>query len=123
MKSIVFFDLGCPLCRRTVNFLHRQDRSHRLQFASLEGKTAHRYFTGKLRHFKTLKTVVFLEVPSGKLFSQGRAVMRILGKLGGVWSVCHWMYQLPFLNFFYRLVATNRSRGGLLPVLKVPLLP
>ncbi|MGH2613515.1 MAG: thiol-disulfide oxidoreductase DCC family protein, partial [Rhabdochlamydiaceae bacterium] len=113
----------CPLCRRTINFLHKQDRHHRLQFASLEGKTAHTYLIGKHAHFRTLNTVVFLEAPSGRLSIRGRAVFSILGKLGGYWSLMSWMHHLPFIDHLYRLIAHSRKRGGALPPLRAPLLP
>lgn len=123
MKSIVFFDDQCPLCRHTINFLHRQDKHHRLSFASLEGKTAHKYLIGKHAHFRTLNTVVFLEIPTERLFIRGRALFSILGKLGGWWSLVGWMYRLPFINLIYRIIAHHRKRGGQLPKLQVTLLP
>lgn len=122
MKSIVFFDDACSLCRRTVNFLHKKDRHHRLQFASLEGKTAHTYLIGKHAHLRTLNTVVFLEIPSGRLSVRGRAVFSILGKLGGWWSIFGWMHQLPFINHIYRIVAHHRKKGGALPPLEMQIL-
>jgi predicted DCC family thiol-disulfide oxidoreductase YuxK len=123
MKSIVFFDDQCSLCRRTINFLHRQDRRHQLQFASLESKTAHRYLSGKHSRLRRLNTVVFLEIPSGRLSIRGRAIFVILGKLGGPWAFAGWMYQLPFIDLFYQLIARHRKRGGSLEPLEVSLLP
>jgi predicted DCC family thiol-disulfide oxidoreductase YuxK len=119
MKSIIFFDDQCPLCRRTINFLHRQDRHHRLHFASLESKTAHRFLNA---HFRTLNTVVFLEMP-GRLSIRGRAVFRILGHLSGLWRGISWMQYLPFIDFVYNLIARHRKRGGKLEPLDVDLLP
>ena len=123
MKSIVFFDETCPLCRRTINFLYAHDRHHRLHFASLEGKTAHTLLIGKHAHFRTLNTVVFLEIPSGRLFIRGRAVFSILGHLGGWWKLLSGFYRLPFVDHVYRLIAHHRKKGGKLPPLRAPLLP
>jgi predicted DCC family thiol-disulfide oxidoreductase YuxK len=121
MKSIVFFDDKCALCRRTINFLHRHDKPHRLSFASLESKTAHKYLKGKYAYFRTLNTIVFLELPSKHFSIRGRAVISILGKLGGWWSLVGWMRWLPFIDLIYRVIAHHRKRGGKLPKLQVTL--
>ncbi len=123
MKSIVFFDDQCQLCRKTVNFLHREDKHHRLHFAALTGQTAHRYLSGKHARFRTLNTVVFLEVPSGRISIRGRAVFRILKALGGPWALVGWMHDLPFIDFFYTLIASHRKRGHATEPLHVTLLP
>jgi len=123
MRSIIFFDDQCPLCIRTVNFLHKQDSRRRLQFASLEGKTAHTYLTGKRAHYRTLNTVVLFELPSEQITIRGRAVFSILGKLGGLWSLIGWMRRLPFIDHVYRFIAHHRKRSGSLPKIRASLLP
>jgi predicted DCC family thiol-disulfide oxidoreductase YuxK len=120
MKLIVFFDDTCSLCRNSVNFLHKHDKHRRLHFASLEGKTARKHLT---KRFRTMNSIVFLELPSGRLSSRGKAVFTILGKLGGLWILASWMHYLPFIDSLYRLIAHRRKRGGALPKPRVKLLP
>lgn len=123
MKSVIFFDQHCPLCRRTINFLGRQDKHKRFQFAPLEGKTAENLFLGSLAHLRNMNTVVLFEQPSGKIWVRGRAVFRVLWLLGGGWKCLGWLYEMPFVDLIYKLVAKHRKRGGDLPPLTVHLLP
>lgn len=123
MKSIVFFDDQCSLCRKTINFLSRHDRYQRLQFASLESQTACTYLSGKHAELRRLNTVVLLEIPSGRISIRAKAVLRVLSKLGGIWTLMGWMQVLPFMDFIYKLIARHRKRGGPLEPLRVKLLP
>lgn len=123
MKSIIFFDQHCPLCRRTINFLVRHDRKKRFHFAALDGKTAKKMLLSNLAHWRTLNTVVLDEQPSGKIWIRGRAVFRVLWILGGWWKFIGWLYVMPFVDLVYRFVAKHRKKGGDLPPLSVHLLP
>lgn len=123
MKSIIFLDQHCQLCRRTINFLVRHDGKKRFHFAPLDGKTAEKMFLGNLAHLRTLNTVVLVEQPSGKIWLRGRAVFRVLWLLGGWWKLIGWLYEMPFVDLVYKFVAKHRKRGGDLPPLSVHLLP
>jgi predicted DCC family thiol-disulfide oxidoreductase YuxK len=123
VKSIIFFDQQCPLCRRTINFLGRQDKKNRFHFAPLDGKTAENIFLGNLSQLKNLNTVVLIEQPSGKIWLRGRGVFRVLWLLGGWWKLVGWFYEMPFVDLVYKFVAKHRKRGGDLPPLSVHLLP
>jgi predicted DCC family thiol-disulfide oxidoreductase YuxK len=123
MKSIIFLDQHCPLCRRTMNFLVLHDREKRFHFAPLDGKTAEKMFLGNLAHLRTLNTVVLIEQPSGKIWLRGQAVFRVLWLLGGWWKLIGWLYAMPFVDLVYKFVAKHRKRGGDLPPLSGHLLP
>ena len=123
MKSLILFDQHCPLCRRTINFLGRHDRKKRFVFAPLDGATAEKMLLSNLAYLRNLNTVVFIEQPSGKIWLRGRAVFRIVWLLGGWWKLAGWLYEMPFVDFVYKLVAKHRKRGGDLPPLSVHLLP
>jgi predicted DCC family thiol-disulfide oxidoreductase YuxK len=122
MKSIVFFDSHCPLCIRTINFLGRH-ADKKLSFAPLDGTTAENTFLGSLHYLRDLNTVILLERPHGKIWLRGRAVFRVLWLLGGWWKFIGWLYGMPFVDFFYKIVAKHRKRGGDLPTLSVKMLP
>jgi predicted DCC family thiol-disulfide oxidoreductase YuxK len=123
LKSIIFLDQHCPLCRRTINFLGRQDREKKFHYAALDGKTADERLKGGLSHLRDLNTVILIEQPSGKIWIRGRAVFRILWLLGGWWRLAGWLYWMPFVDLIYKLVAKHRKRGGDLPPLNVHLMP
>ena len=121
--SIIFLDQHCPLCRRTINFLARQDKKKHFRFAPLDGTTAENMFLGNLAHLRELNTVILVELPSGKIWIRGRAVFRVLWLLGGKWKLLGWLYQMPFVDLFYKFIAKHRKRSGELPTLDVHLLP
>jgi predicted DCC family thiol-disulfide oxidoreductase YuxK len=123
MKSIIFFDQHCPLCRRTINFLSLRDHKKRFHFASLDGETAEKMFMSNLSYLRGLNTVVLLEQPSGKIWLRGRAVFRVVWLLGGGWRLIGWFYEMPFVDLAYKFIAKHRKRGGDLPPLHVHLLP
>lgn len=123
MKSVIFFDQHCPLCRRTINFLVRHDRKKRFHFAPLDGKTAEEVFVSSLAYLRQLNTVVLVEQPSGKIWLRGRAVFRVLWLLGGWWKGIGWLYEMPFVDLAYKLVAKHRKKGGDLPPLSGDMLP
>jgi predicted DCC family thiol-disulfide oxidoreductase YuxK len=120
IHSIIFLDQHCPLCRRTINFLARQDKKKHFRFAPLDGTTAKKMLLGNLRD---LNTVVLLEQPGEKIWIRGRAVFRVLWLLGGKWKLLGWLYPMPFVDLFYKFIAKHRKRGGDLPSLDVHLLP
>ena len=123
MHSIIFFDQHCPLCRRTINFLARQDKKKHFKFAPLDGVTAENTFLSNLSHLRSLNTVILVEPPKGKIWLRGRAVFRVLWLLGGRWKLVGWLYMMPFVDLVYKVVAKHRKRGGELPPLTVHLLP
>jgi len=120
---IIFFDQHCPLCRRTINFLAKQDKKKLFRFAPLDGTTAKKMFLSHLAYLRGLNTVILVEPPKGKMWLRGRAVFRVLWLLGGWWKLVGWLYLMPFVDLFYKLIAKHRKRGGDLPPLSVHLLP
>ena len=118
--SIIFFDQHCPLCRRTITYLAQQDQKKHFRFAPLDGTTAEKILT---IHLRSLNTVILIEHPSGKIWLRGRAVFRVLWLLGGKWKFLGWLYNMPFVDLFYKVIAKHRKRGGDLPPLSIHLLP
>lgn len=107
-RAIVFFDGVCGLCNATVDFWMRRDRNGRLAFAPLQGVTAAGYLAPSAR--EDLQSMV-LRTESGKTFVRSAAAVRILWRLGGIWSVLAallWLVPLPLRDLGYRLVAASR---------------
>ncbi len=107
-EHIVFFDGMCSLCNGFVDFLIKRDKQNRLQFASLQGTTAHSKVPQELRD--RLKTIVFLD--NGSLLSESDAAIAIIIRLGGLWKSAAILKIVPrFLrNPVYRLIAKNRYK-------------
>jgi predicted DCC family thiol-disulfide oxidoreductase YuxK len=111
------------MCRKTINFLGTKDRHKRFVYAPLDGTTAEKMLRGGLSHLRNANTVILIEQPSGKIWLRGRAVFRTLWLLGGKWKGLGWLYEMPFVDAIYKVIAKHRKRGGDLPPLHVHVLP
>jgi predicted DCC family thiol-disulfide oxidoreductase YuxK len=106
---IVFFDGVCGLCNSSVDFVLRHDRQGRMRFAPLQGETAARLLPAEDRD--NLGSLVLWE--DGRAYRRSTAVVRILSKLGGGWTVLAagmWLIPAPLRNAGYRIVAKLRYR-------------
>ena len=113
--SVVLYDGVCGLCNRLNTFLLKRDRHDRFRFASLQSG-----FAAKLlqRHgadaidLDTVYVVVDYSKPSERLLSRSDAILHVLQRLGGVWSLAAAgrIFPKPLRDAFYKLVASNRYR-------------
>jgi predicted DCC family thiol-disulfide oxidoreductase YuxK len=114
-RLIVLYDGVCGLCDRLVQFILRRDRRDRFRFAPLQGAFAarllerHRRATGDL---STLYVVIDAGGPRERLVWKSRAILRILGEIGGAWRLATVLGLLPtrLLDTAYDVVASNRYR-------------
>jgi len=107
--AIVFFDGVCGLCNSSVDFVLRHDRRGRMRFAPLQGETAARLLPAADR--ENLGSLVLWE--DGQAWRRSTAVVHILWKLGGIWTVpaaVLWLIPSPLRNAGYRVVAKLRYR-------------
>ncbi|NOT75608.1 MAG: thiol-disulfide oxidoreductase DCC family protein [Cyclobacteriaceae bacterium] len=107
-KSIVLFDGVCNLCNGFVNFLILRDTENKLKFGSLQSEAGQALLKKYNYSEKSLSTVVLIE--NNQLYSQSTAVLRILRRLNGAYSLMYVFMILPrFLrDFFYQLISKNR---------------
>ncbi len=112
MKVIVLFDGVCNLCNRTVQFIIRHDPSGRFWFASQQSEVGQKLLA---QHHIPISqaladSVVVLE--GDKVWLESDAVLHILYRLGGVWSIPAVLWFLPkrLRDWAYRIVAKNRYR-------------
>lgn len=104
--ATVYFDGHCNLCNASVDFLIRLDRRHRLQFASLQGRTAARRLPPDL--VREVGTVVFEDARG--LVTQSTAVVRAVVALGGLYKTAVILLIIPkwLRDRVYRFVARHR---------------
>jgi predicted DCC family thiol-disulfide oxidoreductase YuxK len=112
---VVFFDGECPLCNRSVAFLARHDRTHRLRFAHLQGRFAAASLPPELRSAARDGSVVLLEpADGGRVSLRSAAVLRALAHTGGAWRALRLVAALPgavpLLDLLYGYVAARRDR-------------
>lgn len=105
--DILYFDGVCGLCNRSVDFVLKRDRKQQFLFAPLQGETAAENLCAE--ELADLNSLV-LQTSTG-LHRRSAAVVRILWKLGGFWTVLAamlWLVPLPLRNLGYRAVSAVR---------------
>ena len=114
--NVVFFDGVCGLCNRFVDFVLSRDRRGAIRFAPLQGETAERVVSGKGRgassETRSFDTIVWID-SSHREFVRSAAAVRVLWRLGGVWSLIGWLLWFiprPLRDTGYRIISANRYR-------------
>lgn len=108
-SRIVFFDGECVLCNGFLDWMIAIDRSAQLQVAPLQGETAKRLLP-PLPHNPEEWSIYFLDETG--LYAQSEAVVQILRRLGGIWTLFSIAGIIPvsLRDMVYRIVASNRYR-------------
>jgi predicted DCC family thiol-disulfide oxidoreductase YuxK len=105
-KPLIFFDGLCHLCNRFVDEVIQRDRKSYFQFAPLQGETARNLLTPE--ECSQIKSILLLE--NNKKYTRSEAVLKVLTKLGGLYSLFVLAYVIPpvLRNALYDWVAKNR---------------
>ena len=104
MKHIIFFDDQCPLCWRSVNRVRSWDKKKIFRYVPL------REAEGYIGSRSPKNTLILLEKPSGRIWTKGRAVMRILWLIGGPKKLIGWLCFVPLIDPIYSFIAKRRHR-------------
>ena len=115
LAHLLLYDGVCGLCNRLVQFVLRHDRGDRFRFAALQSPLAGNLLRGYGRDASDLDTVYVIArhgEASAKLLWKGRAVLFVLGQLGGLWRLASVLRVLPrpLLDLGYDLIARRRYR-------------
>ncbi len=108
--SVVLFDGVCNLCNGSVNFFFSIDRRKRLKFASLQSNFGQSTLVELGKDPTHFDSILFLH--QGKVYERSGAVLRIMGRIGGIWSlaVCFLVAPAFLRDACYNLIARNRYR-------------
>jgi predicted DCC family thiol-disulfide oxidoreductase YuxK len=110
-KDILFYDGGCGVCHRAVQFVLAVDRAERFDFAPLQGATFRRLVSEPARG--GLPDSIVARSSDGRLLVRSNAVLHVLKRLGGGWS---WLAAVaglvprPVRDVAYDFIARIRSR-------------
>jgi predicted DCC family thiol-disulfide oxidoreductase YuxK len=106
-QKILFFDGVCVMCNGLVDFTLKHDKKARINFAPLQGSTAHALVP---EYTESLNTVVF--IAGDKIFTESDAIIRVFCELGGIFCLAKIFVLVPkfFRDPLYRFVAKNRYR-------------
>jgi predicted DCC family thiol-disulfide oxidoreductase YuxK len=108
-KAILLFDGVCNLCNASVNFVIKRDTHNRFLFASLQSETG-KQLVKKFSLSESLDSFVLIE--NGIAYTRSIAALRVLKKLGGIWSLSFVFMIVPSFirNGVYNFVSRNRYR-------------
>lgn len=107
---LVLFDGVCNLCNGFVQFLIRRDPKARFKFASLQSKFAQQQLIQYGLDPYALHSVIVVD--NGKLYERSDAVLRIAGRLPGLWPALKlfWIVPRVIRDALYKLIAASRYR-------------
>lgn len=111
--ATILFDGVCNLCNGFVQFVIRHDPQGHFRFAALQSELGRALLAA---HGQVAipasgpDSVVLLE--GGQYYSHSTAVLRIAGRLGGVWRLAAvgWLLPVRWRDALYRYVARHRYR-------------
>lgn len=112
----MLYDGVCGLCDWGVQFILKRDHHDRFRFVALQSDTA---ATILRRHglsaaeMSTFYIVDHLETDGEVALDRGRAILRVLRRLGGFWAFLGALGRIVprvLLDAGYRLVSRNRYR-------------
>lgn len=106
--SEVYIDGECVLCNGIAEFILHEDTKKIFRIASLQGNHARSFLPERFR--TELSTVVLQD--SDHTFTKSSAVLRIIGRLGGFWTIAYLLLLIPapVRDLVYGLIARFRYR-------------
>ena len=112
---MILFDGVCGLCNRLNRFVIARDRENAFAFAPLQGPTARAMLA---RHgiagydLDTVRVVADAGTPRERVLERSRAILFVLGRLGGALRFAPWLAVIPrpVLELAYDAVAATRYR-------------
>ncbi|MET0392273.1 MAG: thiol-disulfide oxidoreductase DCC family protein [Chitinophagaceae bacterium] len=109
-SPVILFDGVCNLCNNTVQFILKRDKKKQFLFGSLQGKAGQQL----LRQFNlpTADFNSFVLAEGDRFYTRSTAVLRMLKRLGGGWSLLYGFIVVPkfIRDGIYNWVARNRYK-------------
>lgn len=106
----VFFDGGCPLCLREINFLNRRDRHGKIKFTDIDAPDFAPESCGKT--YDELMAQIYGRLPDGTWITGVEVFRRLYSAVG--FGPLVMLTRLPvisqFMDLGYRIFAKNRLR-------------
>lgn len=109
-KFVLLFDGICNFCNGTVNFIIKRDHKDKFCFASLQSNVGQELL--KTFNLPTNDFDTFVLVEGKKYYIKSTAALKVLKKLGGVWSFLYILIIIPrpLRDIVYNLIAKNRYK-------------
>jgi predicted DCC family thiol-disulfide oxidoreductase YuxK len=115
VAHLLLYDGVCGLCNRMTRFVLRHDQANRFRYAALQGSLAGELLRRHGRDARDLDTVYVVAdygAPGERLLWKSRAILFVLGQLGGLWRLGRLFAILPrpLLDLAYDFIARHRYR-------------
>ncbi|MHB8866445.1 MAG: thiol-disulfide oxidoreductase DCC family protein [Pirellulaceae bacterium] len=106
----VFYDGGCPLCRREVNMLRRRDHDQRFRFTDIDAVDFSPGALGRTR--EELMARIHARLPDGTWITGVEVFRRLYAATGfqRLVRLSRWPVISPLLDIAYSVFARNRLR-------------
>lgn len=118
----MFYDGGCGLCHWSVRQAAAIDRRGDFLFAPIGGET----FRARVAAGTELPDSIVLLNESGELLTRSAAVIHLLRRSGGPWSIAAaiaWLIPRPLRDWLYDRIAAARQRWFAKPADVCPVMP
>lgn len=106
----VFFDGGCPLCLREINFLKRRDRHGKIKFTDIDAPSFRPEICGKT--YDELMARIYGRLPDGTWITGVEVFRRLYSAVG--FGPLVMLTRLPvisqIMDLGYHVFAKNRLR-------------
>ena len=111
MKLTVLYDGGCPLCRREVDYLSRQDKANNLQFVDIDRSEYNPEEYQGITYEQAMATIHAIQNDGTiiKNLAVFREAYKAIGK-GWLYKPTQWPVVSTVANSLYRLWASNRLK-------------
>ena len=110
-KLLILFDGVCDLCNGFVRFVIDRDAQDVFRFASLQSDIGQQFIKNKNLDPSKTDTII-LVTANGDYNIKSTAVLKIVKRFGGLWSLAQLLWLLPVFirNLAYDFVAKNRYK-------------
>jgi len=107
---VILFDGVCNLCNSSVQFIIKHDKKRIFRFASLQSEFGKKIISRFDLKNKNIDSILLYE--NSSVSDKSTAVLFILKKMGGIYSVLYALIILPkfIRDGIYDFVARNRYR-------------
>ena len=120
-ERVIVFDGVCNFCNYFVNFVMDRDHQNQFKFGTLQSDPAQMILEELNLAREDFETFLLLE--QGKVYTKSTAAIKILSRLGSLWSLMSlfMVVPLPIRDWVYSFIARNRYRWmGKADVCRVP---
>lgn len=110
LQYVILFDGVCNLCNGFVQFIIKQDKKDKFNFAPLKSKYAQNVLNFHNLSHSQLQSIIL--IVDQKIYIKSNAALQIAKQLGGLWYVFSFLKIIPlqFRDLIYDFVAKNRYK-------------